>query len=171
MTDPRLNSIHLDSTRRPLFRKAREVLLGARGQQTFCAEKNALESSPIPCTIIQDKHVTESADLLYWLQDEEDCIYPLKVGVNTVGRSDDNDIVVADSFVSRRHCAILVHLHNGCELHDTASKNGTFLNGNKLSEPTRLTPGDEIRMCGRCLIFHSRHGNPPAHPNSLTMPF
>ena len=36
-------------------------------------------------------------------------IYPLKVGINTVGRSPDNDVVVQDCYISRRHCAILVH--------------------------------------------------------------
>jgi pSer/pThr/pTyr-binding forkhead associated (FHA) protein len=169
MGDPRLNSIHLEPSRRQLFRQAREVLLDARGQHTVCAEKSELESSPFPCTIIQDKNVQKSADLLYWLQDQEDCIYPLKVGVNTVGRSDDNDVVVQDSYVSRRHCAILVHVHNGCELHDTASKNGTFLNGDKLIGPTRLKPGDEIRMCGKQLTFRSRNDNPPAHPNTMTL--
>jgi pSer/pThr/pTyr-binding forkhead associated (FHA) protein len=71
--------------------------------------------------------------------------------------------------VSRRHCAILVHLNDGCELHDTASKNGTFLNGDKLIGPTRLKPGDEIRMCGKQFTFRSRNDNPPAHPNNMTL--
>jgi pSer/pThr/pTyr-binding forkhead associated (FHA) protein len=70
--------------------------------------------------------------------------------------------------VSRRHCAILVHLTTGCELHDTASKNGTFLNGNRLAGPTRLSPGDEIRMCDRHLVFFSADDPAPAaHDQTL----
>jgi len=39
----------------------------------------------------------------------------------------DNDVVLQDAYVSRRHCAILIHLTGErCELHDIASKNGTF---------------------------------------------
>ena len=38
---------------------------------------------------------------------------PLKVGLNTLGRSSDNDVIIAEEFVSRRHCTILIHLHDG----------------------------------------------------------
>jgi pSer/pThr/pTyr-binding forkhead associated (FHA) protein len=70
-----------------------------------------------------------------------------------VGRAPDNDVVISDAYVSRRQCAILVHAGDGCELHDVASKNGTFLNGQKLDGPTLLHDGDEIRMCDRQLVF------------------
>ena len=64
-----------------------------------------------------------------------------KVGLNTVGRMPDNDVVVQDAYVSRRHCAIVVHTGDRCEVHDIASKNGTYLNGHKISGPTRRPPG------------------------------
>src|SRR5262249_40253345 len=92
-----------------------------------------------------------------WLSDGE-CIYPLRVGVNTVGRSRDNDVVLDDVCVSRRHFAILVHSTETSEVHDTASKNGTYLNGNRLSEPTILKPGDEIRISNRQFIFRTACG-------------
>src|SRR5581483_9812419 len=91
----------------------------------------------------------------FWLLDRES-VYPLKIGLNTIGRAPENDVVLKDAFVSRRHCAILVHAGDGCELHDTASKNGTFLNGRKLAGPTPLNPGDEIRMCDCQLVFLTR---------------
>ena len=92
-----------------------------------------------------------------WLSDDQ-YIYPLKVGLNTVGRSSDNDVVVSDCFISRRHCAILVHSRNGYELHDTASKNGVFLNGARLDCPASLKSGDTIRICERQFVFVSRDG-------------
>ena len=55
----------------------------------------------------------------------------------------DNDVVVADPSVSRRHCAVVVHTGQTCEIHDTASKNGTYLNGRRIDGPTRLAGGDE----------------------------
>jgi pSer/pThr/pTyr-binding forkhead associated (FHA) protein len=73
--------------------------------------------------------------------------------LNTVGRLPDNDVVLRDPYVSRRHCAILVHAHDCCELHDIASKNGTLLNGEPLRGPTRLKPGDRILLCERLLIL------------------
>src|SRR4029077_10818301 len=75
-------------------------------------------------------------DLQFWLLDKE-FVYPPRIGLNTIGRSPENDVVVKDGYVSRRHCAILVHAGDGCELHDTASKNGTFINGRKLGGPAR----------------------------------
>jgi hypothetical protein len=153
MGDPRLNSIHLPDARRMEYRHAREALLQARGYQTLCAVEHLPRD-------VQSHTVIESPDgqpvsATYWLVDR-DRTYPLKIGVNTVGRSSDNDVVVQDGCVSRRHCAILVHVSTGCELHDTASKNGTFLNGVRLTGPGRLRPGDEIRMCDQQYIFQAR---------------
>jgi hypothetical protein len=169
MADPRLNSIHLEPPRRQEYRRAREALLNARGWQTVVAETGpAALDAPGPNTLIQDPHQSPPAELKFWLVDKE-CIYPLKVGLNTVGRAPDNDVVLADSYVSRRHCAVLVHADQHCELHDTASKNGTFLNGQRLSGPTRLNPGDEIRLCDRQLIFMSKDGPPDSPLHSPTL--
>lgn len=106
-----------------------------------------------PCTIIEfpgDK----PHGVTFWLVDK-DGLYALKPGLNSVGRMPDNDIVIADGSVSRRHCAIVVHATRGAEIHDTASKNGTFLNGKRIQGPTRLMPGDEIRMCDRSVVFQA----------------
>jgi FHA domain len=106
-------------------------------------------------TFIQQPADKAPSHLDYWLVDQG-AIHPLKVGINTIGRLPDNDVVIQGPYVSRRHCAILVHAGDGCELHDIASKNGTYLNGQKLSGPTLLATGDEIRMCDRQLIFCSK---------------
>jgi hypothetical protein len=157
MADSRLNSVHLESPRRQDFRQARDLLLNARGLQTLAAEKHRAVDSSLDefNTAIQNLGNRAPAGVKYLLMDKE-FIYPLKTGLNTIGRMPDNDVVLQDPFVSRRHCAILVHANDGCELHDIASKNGTLLNGRKISGPTKLTSGDEIRMCNRNLIFLSK---------------
>ena len=157
MSDPRLNSVHLDSPRRQLFRQAREVLLSARGWQTVAAENECDHAAPSdsPHTMVLQPESPPPPGVKFWLVDKES-LYPLKVGLNTIGRAPENDVVVPDAYVSRRHCAILVHSGDGCELHDIASKNGTFLNGRKLSGPTPINIGDEIRMCDRQLVFMSQ---------------
>jgi hypothetical protein len=156
MVDPRLNSIHLDVPRRQEYRRARQQLLDARGQHTLCAEQNQDEDSSSATMIHNGQASHLPVEMDFWLMDKE-FIYPLKVGLNTMGRSPENDVVVQDAFVSRRHCAVLVHLRNGCELHDTASKNGTFVNGKRLSGPTQLHAGDEIRVCDRHFTFYTRN--------------
>ena len=155
--DPRLNSIHLEAPRRQDYRRAREVLLQARGGQTIYAEQDAQDPESSPCnTLIQKAGSPNVAGPQpCWLADEQ-YLYPLKVGLNTVGRSSENDVVVEDCFISRRHCAIVVHVQKGFELHDTASKNGTFLNGAKLAHPTTLKSGDTIRICDRQFVFVTR---------------
>ena len=164
--DEHLRSIHLDTVRRQDFRRARDMLLNACGSHT-----RALGRPELPEPRDEDDghtHIEQVADqappnLDHWLMDQ-DGIYPLKVGINTIGRLPDNDVVIQGPYVSRRHCAILVHAAEGCELHDVASKNGTFLNGRKLAGPTPLAAGDEIRMCDRNLVFCTKHG-PAARSN------
>src|SRR5215831_845583 len=108
MGDPRLNSMHLDAARRQDYRRAREELLRARGNHTLYAEHCPGEPDAGSTCI---RHLPGGGvsgpppELEYWLVDR-DFIYPLKVGLNTLGRSGDNDVVVAEAYVSRRHCAI-----------------------------------------------------------------
>jgi FHA domain len=171
MNDPRLNSMHLDFPRRDEFRKAREALLDARGLRTVAGEKypEALEADGSFTMVQNPPDAIPDAD--YWLMDHEG-VYPLKVGVNTVGRLPDNDIVIPGPYVSRRHCAILVHAGDGCEVYDVASKNGTFVNGLRLCGPTQLSSGDEIRMCDRQFVFISKEAGKdrPDHGRTDVVP-
>lgn len=168
MGDPRLNSMHLEAPRREQFRQLRQILLAARGAYTVVAEKSVDDSSlDRPKTAI-NRSVGPPELAECWLLDK-DFVYPLHVGLNTVGRSPDNDVVIQDGYVSRRHCAILVHSRQGVELHDIASKNGTFVNGKKLAGPMSLRPGDEIRMCDRQLVFMVRGHQPDNNGHTLSV--
>lgn len=151
MDDPRLNSMHLDLSRREEFRNAREELLHACGDKTHMAMEglDVPEFSKTALQFLKDR-LPPGIDFVLLNQHS---VYTLRVGVNTVGRLADNDIVLADPYVSRRHCAILIHAGDGGELHDVASKNGTYLNGRRIEHPTRLNTGDEIRMCESRLVF------------------
>jgi pSer/pThr/pTyr-binding forkhead associated (FHA) protein len=88
----------------------------------------------------------------YFLRDGEH-LHTLQVGVNSIGRLQDNNVVILDEHVSRRHCAIVIHRDGRAEVHDVASKNGTILNGKKIAGPTRIHPGDQITMCSRSIVF------------------
>ena len=63
--------------------------------------------------------------------------------VNQIGRHPSRDIQVLDAMVSRQH-AVISWADNGFWLQDLASKNGTFLNGERVFGPVRLIDGDVI---------------------------
>src|SRR5438093_6481073 len=119
MADPRLNSVHLEMPRRQEYRRAREAVLGARGFETIAVEQK--DSGIRLPTAIAHENGHGAPPIQLWLADR-DYIYPLHIGLNTVGRAPENDVVVHDCYISRRHCAILVHASSKVELFDTASK-------------------------------------------------
>lgn len=64
-----------------------------------------------------------------------------------IGRSASNDFSIPDDTVSARH-ARLNYRHNQWWIEDLKSTNGTFLNDERVSVPTILVSGDELR-CGQ----------------------
>jgi hypothetical protein len=70
--------------------------------------------------------------------------YDLSDGA-TLGRGDDCDLKLEDSFASGRH-ARLVPQGEVIVLEDLGSTNGTYLNGQPLTGPQPLHPGDKIRI-------------------------
>jgi DNA-binding winged helix-turn-helix (wHTH) protein len=82
------------------------------------------------------------ASLPFKLQGE-DCDHPLIQGPNIIGRTDDADIPIDRTEVSRCHARIFVS-GTTATIEDLGSKNGTYLNGERLEQPTLLNNGDEI---------------------------
>lgn len=163
MGDDRFNSIHLElPSRREDFRRARARLMEHCGMQTLALDRERIMDAGEagPCTLIEYPQ-QKPADVAFWLVDS-DGMYALHLGLNSVGRMPDNDVVISDGSVSRRHCTIIVHAQNGCEIHDTASKNGTFVNGQRIDGPVRLKNGDQIRMCDHTVVFKSASDAPNA---------
>ena len=63
----------------------------------------------------------------------------------TLGRVTENEIVLSDGSISRRH-ARLFPQDGAWWIEDLQSKNGTKLNGKLLAEAARLAPGDRIEL-------------------------
>jgi hypothetical protein len=82
------------------------------------------------------------ASLPFKLQ-SEDGDFPLIQGPNIIGRTADADICIDRTEVSRCHARIAVS-GTTATIEDLGSKNGTFLNGERLEAPALLTNGDEI---------------------------
>lgn len=73
-------------------------------------------------------------------------VYELTLEKTTVGRGEQNTLVIADSSLSAQHCEILV---NGSEVivHDLGSRNGTYVNGVKLqNHQAQLKSGQTVRF-------------------------
>jgi ABC transport system ATP-binding/permease protein len=68
----------------------------------------------------------------------------------TIGRLPDNDVVVDDLLVSRRHALLERRPDGGWDLVDLGSGNGTFVNGVR-TERAGVTPADVIGV-GRALL-------------------
>ena len=70
--------------------------------------------------------------------------FELKVEKTTVGRLEDNTIQIAEPSISSHHCELL---QRGPDLvvKDLNSTNGTFINGEKISEAP-LKPGQILRL-------------------------
>jgi adenylate cyclase len=74
-------------------------------------------------------------------------------GTITIGRSRGCTIELSDRGVSREHASIHLGPDGKAALEDMGSKNGTFLNGNRI-EKAILKEGDEIKIGQTLLIYH-----------------
>ncbi len=70
----------------------------------------------------------------------------------TIGRLDDNDIVIREGHVSRQH-AVINYRDGVFTLTDLGSANGTFVNDRQLHESFPLASGDVIRLFVPTLTF------------------
>lgn len=89
----------------------------------------------------------------------EEQAFPLENRTATIGRHEDNDIVLAGPTVSARH-AILRCEQVGVVLEDEGSLNGTFVNG-QLIQQHLLEAGDQIQVGPHLLVFVPPAGGAP----------
>lgn len=71
--------------------------------------------------------------------------FSLQEGKTLVGRSGDNDIVLDDSSVSRQHAELVVS-PDGVIISDLGSRNGTKVEGQKLSDPKALAHQQVLKI-------------------------
>lgn len=100
------------------------------------SEEEEQETAPEPSSRYE-LHVT--------LKNGPEDTHSLPEGKLTIGRSPDCDIQIEDPGVSREHARLIVE-SDEVVLEDVGSKNFTFVDGDRLSEPTTLSPGSEIQF-------------------------
>ncbi len=91
--------------------------------------------------------------------------YPLGRRTNVIGRGESLPIQVLDGAVSRKHLQIRFDRKTSTyRAIDMASRNGVFVNSQRIVGETILTDRDRIRLGGSSLLFTERDfaGDPPA---------
>ena len=98
--------------------------------------------------------------LIIWQKNSSLLEYPLDKEKFIIGRASENDVVLNDVSVSRKHAQINVN-DDKFEILDLGSKNGVYLNGEKIDRSV-FNPGDEVaigdsilKILGDSVVNHS----------------
>ncbi len=70
------------------------------------------------------------------------------------GREEGVDIVLQDALVSRRHAELGWSASGFWEVKDLGSRNGVFVNGNRIPGPMRLDDGFQLQIGGQVYRLH-----------------
>jgi hypothetical protein len=70
------------------------------------------------------------------------------------GRDENADIAVPDALVSRRHAEIRWCSDDCWEIEDLGSRNGVFVNGNRIKGSARLEDGSQLQIGGQVFRLH-----------------
>jgi len=81
----------------------------------------------------------------------------LAEGENVLGRDPEVAVWIDLNSVSRRHARILV-ANGRATIEDLGSRNGTYVQGQRITKPTKLTTGDQIKVGAAKLVFRSFRG-------------
>ena len=86
-------------------------------------------------------------------------VHLLAGGEQTVGRQGDNQLVVREPTVSRRH-AYLKQVRHFWLVYDQGSANGTWVNGARVENLQILRDGDVLRVGAFTCTFRAPHRRP-----------
>lgn len=81
----------------------------------------------------------------------------------TIGRSPDADVVILDEKASRLHCGVR-YWDGAFYIKDLKSRNGTYLNGVRVDDMAKMSPGDKVRVGS---ITFSFEANPAKGPDTV----
>jgi hypothetical protein len=87
-------------------------------------------------------------------------VYDVNSSEVSIGRAEGMDIKIDNVSVSRRQARIRRQENGHWWVHDLGSANGTFLNGERVTNPRLIIAGDEISF-GKFSLFFEREMNEP----------
>jgi DNA-binding winged helix-turn-helix (wHTH) protein len=99
------------------------------------------------CALSEDSAPVRAGTIVFRGQE-----LPLRAGTNILGRDASADVQIDDPTVSRNHATITLSGDNAT-IEDLDSKNGTFLDGEKLRGSAALAEGQKIVLGDAAMIF------------------
>ena len=75
---------------------------------------------------------------------------------NVIGRHPKNRIKILEAGISKVHCLIAAEEQQGFSIRDLGSRNGTYVNGERVKSKTLLSDGDELRIGNTRCLFRER---------------
>ena len=72
-------------------------------------------------------------------------VFPLMKNEVSIGRDINNEIVINDAEISRKHCRLVMSA-DGFAIEDLGSTNGTWVNERRIAGPHQLVSGESIRL-------------------------
>lgn len=84
--------------------------------------------------------------------------FALRDGRNVIGRDPTAHVKLDSASASRSHASVTV-TGDDASLQDLGSRNGTYLNGEKIETARSLRAGDEIRIAGFAIRFQTAPGS------------
>jgi pSer/pThr/pTyr-binding forkhead associated (FHA) protein/DNA-binding transcriptional ArsR family regulator len=85
--------------------------------------------------------------------DSPEATYPLLDSECIIGRAPDCTITIPDGSISSRHARV-TRSAEGFTIEDLQSRNGTFVNGEKVEQPRILADGDVVRLGKIIMTFN-----------------
>ncbi|GMO31099.1 MAG: hypothetical protein Ta2B_12140 [Termitinemataceae bacterium] len=77
-----------------------------------------------------------------------------------IGRSSSNDIMLHDATVSSHHATITIADNGDVRIKDLNSKNGTYINGQRIYQETLITSKDEVKAGGSIVDWQKKQQAP-----------
>ncbi len=96
-------------------------------------------------------------------------VFPLEAPEITIGRESTNAISINDVEVSRKHARLELR-GNAYVIQDLGSTNGTFINGQRVTGPQALNPGDSISLGEGIVLSYESAYDPNATMMSANIP-
>ena len=132
--------------------KLRELNARILRQDDLGTKKAAKATATQAVLALGQRTAVGAASTAAHLRDSAGRCYPLHAAATRIGRADDNDVVLDDVRVSRRH-AIIIDTGSSFVVTDLRSANGVTVSGQRIHASAVLNAGDRIGISDHEFTF------------------
>ena len=116
-------------------------------------EPSPFPEAPEPPSVTAAQKMAEPPHMVATLTADDGTMHPLLEDEATIGRTPANSIALRDGSVSAHHARV-VRTPEGFLIEDVGSRNGTYINSEKVAEKRLLVDGDLVRLGKIILTFN-----------------